>query len=338
MPPRLHPRNRNNAPYDFPALVAAVPELAPHLVAKPGGGTTLDFHNPVAVKRLNQALMRHHYGISAWDFPDSNLCPAVPGRADALHVIADLLARDNGGHIPHGPAIQGLDIGTGASLIYPLIGAVAYGWSFTATDIAVASLNAAEAILAANPAMAKRISLVRQPDPAKVFNGVVPSDGAFFDFTMCNPPFHSSAAEAEAGTRRKLRNLRGRDAGQRPTLNFAGVADELVCPGGELGFIRRMIAESAGWGRRVHWFTSLVSKAEHVKELERAIDAAGGRERVVLPMATGNKSTRVLAWTFLRDGERKVWREARWGKRATSRNATSKRSAGDGAARASGRR
>jgi len=31
--------------------------------------------------------------------------------------------------------VRGLDIGTGASAIYPLLGARVYGWSFLGTDI-----------------------------------------------------------------------------------------------------------------------------------------------------------------------------------------------------------
>jgi 23S rRNA (adenine1618-N6)-methyltransferase len=310
-PPRLHPRNRNNAPYDLEALVKTLPSLAAHIVAKPGGGDrTINFQDPAAVRRLNEALMAHHYGISGWHFPEANLCPAVPGRADALHVIADLMARENGGRIPVGSGISGLDIGTGASLVYPLIGAVEYGWSFVATDIAPESLASAEAILAANPAWSEHISCLLQSEASSIFEGVMP-EGTFFDFTMCNPPFHASAEEAAAGTRRKWQNLKASKV--KPTaLNFGGVARELVCSGGELGFIQRMIQESHGFGRRALWFTTLVAQQKHLPPLLHSLKQIGAAEVHTLPLNTGNKASRLLAWTFLDGQQREVWRAARW--------------------------
>jgi 23S rRNA (adenine1618-N6)-methyltransferase len=43
--------------------------------------------------------------------------PSIPGRADYIHYIADLLAESNNGIIPRSWD-QGLDIGIGANCIY----------------------------------------------------------------------------------------------------------------------------------------------------------------------------------------------------------------------------
>ncbi len=78
-----------------------------------------------------------------------------------------------------------------------------------------------------------------------------------FDAMMCNPPFHASLAEAEAGSRRKWKNLGHGDTDKR---NFGGQGGELWFPGGEAAFVRRMVAESAKLRTNARWFTALISK------------------------------------------------------------------------------
>jgi 23S rRNA (adenine1618-N6)-methyltransferase len=300
----LHPRNRHRGRYDFPRLIAACPALARFVARNRHGDESVDFADPEAVKTLNRALLAEAYGISAWQLPDGCLCPPIPGRADYLHHLADLLAADHGGTIPRGPAVRVLDVGVGASCIYPLIGHAEYGWSFVGTDIDAAALASAQRIVRANR-LATVIALRRQPAPARVFAGVLQADEDF-DLAMCNPPFHASAAEARAGSLRKWRNL-GKPAqlaGREPALNFGGAGAELWCPGGEGGFVRRMIAESARIPERCRWFTSLVSKESSLPGLLAALRAAGAADARTIAMAQGQKRSRVLAWTFL-DGRRR---------------------------------
>jgi hypothetical protein len=118
----LHPRNRHQGHYEFATLVAQSPALATHLVTTPAGTASVDFSDPLAVRALNRALLRSQYGIVHWDIPPGYLCPPVPGRADYVHGLADLLATDHDGVVPRGAAVRVLDIGVGASCIYPLIG------------------------------------------------------------------------------------------------------------------------------------------------------------------------------------------------------------------------
>lgn len=131
----LHPRSQHIGGYDFARLLEHVPELEVFTIRNPTGLTTIDFQNPEAVRMLNRALLKAYYNVEFWDIPANYLCPPIPGRADYIHHLADLLARDNGQKIPSGRKIKALDIGTGASLVYPLIGQSAYGWDFTGVDI-----------------------------------------------------------------------------------------------------------------------------------------------------------------------------------------------------------
>jgi 23S rRNA (adenine1618-N6)-methyltransferase len=81
-------------------------------------------------------------------------------------------------------------------------------------------------------------------------------------------------------------------------LNFGGQASELWCEGGELGFVQRMIAESARVPRACRWFTTLVSKSEHVPRLRQALRAVNAAEVRTIDMTHGQKKSRILAWSF----------------------------------------
>ena len=306
----LHPRNRHRERYDFVRLVQANPALAKFVKATPDGDASIDFADPKAVKALNQALLIQFYDIREWDIPARYLCPPIPGRADYLHVIADLLAVSNRGVIPTGASIRALDIGTGANIVYPLIGHREYGWRFVGSDIDMTALNNARRIIDAN-GLAQMIEVRHQRDPAAIFEGVVLADEPF-DFTLCNPPFHASLEAATSGSRRKWQNLGKAGKHGEPVLNFGGRATELCCEGGEEAFVGRMIAESQAMASHCLWFTTLISKAATLPGVYRALKKTGAAEVHTLEMAQGQKQSRIVAWTFLNDSQHHAWRNRHW--------------------------
>ena len=288
----MHARNRFAAPYDFARLQRVVPALCEYLRTSPAGSTTIDFASPAAVRLLNKALLLDAYDLDFWDLPADALCPAVPGRLNYIHLLADLLGANELGRLAGG--IRGLDIGTGASLVYPLLAVAEYGWHMTGSDIDATALRAAEAIVKLNPRLGKRITLRHQRQRNQLFKGVIRPDEQF-DFTMCNPPFFASAKLAEAATREKWRKLRGDDSS---LLNFGGQAHELWTPGGEPAFLQRMIRESVGFRQHVRWFTTLVSQRRHLREAKRQLRRVQAHEVRVLDYTVGNKQHQVLAWRF----------------------------------------
>jgi 23S rRNA (adenine1618-N6)-methyltransferase len=289
----LHARNRFRTGYDFPRLVACSPDLSAFLAPNVHGDVSIDYANPAAVKALNRALLKSAYGLN-WDVPPGYLCPPIPGRSDYLHLLADLIGGVHGARA----SVAVLDIGTGANCIYPLLGASEYGWRFVASEIDPVALRWARRLVADNRGVADLIECRRQTSAAECFTGVV-KPGESFDLSMCNPPFHTSAAAAAEGNLRKRRHLGGRAYATRG-LNFGGTSRELWCAGGELAFVQRMIAQSAQRPALCGWFTTLVSKGAHLPRLRQALTTAGAVGVRILEMSHGQKQSRILAWSFRR--------------------------------------
>ena len=299
----LHPRNLHRYGYDFPALLNSYPQLAQYVSKNAYGNLSIDFADPLAVKALNAALLKQHYTIVDWDIPEGALCPPIPGRADYIHYIADLLELDApaANRADASPGVTLLDIGTGANGIYPLIACQLYGWQCVGSDINPQSLDNVAAIIAKNPGLQERFTLRTQHDKNHIFEGIIQA-GEFFDVSVCNPPFHASQEEALKGSRRKLNNLarnRGDKTATSAKLNFGGQAAELWCKGGEQAFLKKMIKESQAFSTQCCWFTSLVSKAENLKPATRLIRKLGAVDVREIEMKQGNKITRILAWTFI---------------------------------------
>ena len=306
---RLHPRNKHRERYDFKQLIVSCPELAPFVRMNDYDDESIDFFNPEAVKMLNRALLKHFYGVVNWNIPPGYLCPPIPGRADYIHHIADILGSRQA-EIPIGNQIKCLDIGVGANCVYPIIGNKEYGWSFIGSDIDPISIESASEIIATNPGLSGHVDLRLQQDSKSIFRGIIQPD-EFIDLTICNPPFHASLAEAQSGTVRKLRNLKQKKIA-KPILNFGGQQNELWCEGGEEQFVRNMILQSKQFASSVFWFSTLISKQSNLENAYKSLKKVEALEVKTIPMGQGNKTSRIVAWTFLSLEQQQKWMTKRW--------------------------
>ncbi|MFD2514019.1 23S rRNA (adenine(1618)-N(6))-methyltransferase RlmF [Pontibacter locisalis] len=310
----LHLRNRHRDRYDFKQLIKSCPELRPFVKLNAYSNESIDFFDPQAVKMLNKALLVHFYGIKGWDIPQNYLTPPIPGRADYIHHAADLLGAANQGRIPKGQKVKCLDVGVGASCVYPIIGNKEYGWSFIGADIDPVSIESAKKIVESNPTLKGSVELRLQKNPRDIFQGIIKEDERI-DLTLCNPPFHASLAEAQAGTLRKLSNLQQKKI-TKPTLNFGGQNAELWCEGGEQRFVKDMVYQSKQFSTSCFWFTTLLSKQANLKPVLQALKDVKAFEVKTIAMSQGNKVSRIVAWTFLTQEQQKKWVEAKWNKRS----------------------
>ena len=304
----LHPANPHPGGYDMTALTQSYSALTPFLLSTPRGEQSIDFADPLAVKTLNQALLAHHHQLHFWDLPPGYLCPPVPGRLDYLLHLADLLKSSHQGKMPKSRQFRLLDVGCGANLIYSLLATRYFGWQVLASDIDQGALQHAAKLLEQHQLSAK-IELRQQAKAQDIFDHLLQAC-EYIDVTLCNPPFHRSAEEAAAGSSRKRENLGL--ASDAAALNFAGLSHELWCEGGELAFIQRMMQQSVAVGHQVYWFSSLVSKKEHVVSLQATLKKLGVTGQQVVEMAQGNKQSRFIAWTFLTPAQQQLWRQHRW--------------------------
>ena len=299
----LHKRNKHRERYDFKALSKSCPELAPFVAVNEFNDESIDFFNPEAVKVLNKALLMHHYNVEFWDIPAKYLCPPIPGRADYIHHIADLIYENQHEYVEvKKPEIRCLDIGVGANCIYPIIGAAVYGWSFVGSDIDPIAIRSAKAIGKANSFLNKKLEVRLQENPKHIFNSIIQA-GERFDICICNPPFHSSAKAAERASLRKLKNLKKKNP-DTAVLNFSGQSNELWVKGGEAKFVIDMVYQSKEFAKSCKWFSTLVSKKDNLENVYKALKNVGAAEVKTIEMGQGNKVSRIVAWSFYKPQNR----------------------------------
>jgi len=291
----MHKNNKHKKGYNFKELTQAHSALETFVFVNDyNSNETIDFANPEAVKALNVALLKSFYNIDFWKFPDAHLCPPIPGRVEYIHHLNDLLK-------PYKlkDAIRVLDVGIGATCIYPLLGHSEYNWSFVGTDIDPKSLANAQMIIDKN-GLSKVVKLRLQTEKSLIFKGIIePTD--CFALSMCNPPFYRSEQEALEAAQRKMKGL----GNASPIRNFSGTANELWFEGGEKAFLHNYLYESSLYKTQCFWYTSLVSKKDLVKSMQKSLQKLGATQVKVINMQLGNKISRVVAWTFLTPAQMK---------------------------------
>ena len=109
---------------------------------------------------------------------------------------------------------------------------------------------------------------------------------------MMNPPFYASEAEMLESAKAKQRT---------PNSACTGAAVEMICPGGEVAFVKRLIEESAlGQAKeKVQWFTSMLGKLASVGVLAEALKEKGCANWAVTEFVQGQKTRRwAVGWSW----------------------------------------
>lgn len=163
--------------------------------------------------------------------------------------------------------------GTGASCIYPILGCALHAdWEFAASDIDSDSLESARHIITDlrnnsslekqprlpaakhTKSLAQRIHLFPRSDrqalllnrkdlaPLQPIGCSSRGDELLYHVSMCNPPFYESEEDMQ-------RSLQAKS--EPPSAICHGSAGEMICEGGEVSFISRMITESADLSEQV---------------------------------------------------------------------------------------
>ncbi|OUC48371.1 hypothetical protein D917_01229 [Trichinella nativa] len=219
---RMHPRNfyRNNPP-NFAELALQYPDFRQHCAIDIYGKVNFNFKNPDAIRALTNVLLKKDFGLSI-EIPPDSLVPRIPGRLNYIHWLQDLAAS----HFPD-ESVRCIDIGSGASCIYPLLGAKVCGWKFIAVEKLPDAIECARKNVMKNN-LQNLISVVEVDGPINLYN-VVEQLGTemICSFCMCNPPFFDSQRKEGPG------NLSFPSRRPAPHSCTVGRHEEMFADGGE---------------------------------------------------------------------------------------------------------
>uniref|UniRef100_A0A914DWJ5 U6 small nuclear RNA (adenine-(43)-N(6))-methyltransferase n=1 Tax=Acrobeloides nanus TaxID=290746 RepID=A0A914DWJ5_9BILA len=294
----MHPKNpyKDNPP-DFQYLAKKFPEFRAYCTLDIGGKVHLNFEDPDAVRVLAQTLLREDFDLDV-ELPSNSLIPRVPQRLNYILWIDDLL-KYNG----FNENVIGIDIGTGASCIYPLLGAKLYGWHFFATDVDKESIRVAEINVEKN-FLSEHI-LVLPTDGKHALQDVIRYCGSVpVTFCMCNPPFFLLEESSkkfipdESGVLKNLCGLTVDSTRNGPRSVTVAKEHELAIEGGEVAFVSKIIEESVALQKAVRIYTSMVGKKASMVQLKKKLSRLTNVNYTVSTLSQGRTQRWVLAWSF----------------------------------------
>ncbi|PVV01150.1 hypothetical protein BB560_004443 [Smittium megazygosporum] len=229
--------------------------------------------------------MSHFFNLRI-SIPKENLCPKVQNRLNYITWIAELIDDYIAG--PE-EILYGVDIGTGASCIYPLLGTAIYNnWRFIATEKDPLSLDSAQYNVFQNN-LTNVIQLIKVDSSDSILDFSNPVFPELITFTMCNPPFYSSTEEAKDLEKMKSQKIHGLS---RYTTN------EGIVAGGECSFLTQMVEQSVGFSKRVIWFTSMVGKKSTLKFVTAKLNQVKAKRIITGTLKQGRTTRWTVAWTF----------------------------------------
>ncbi|XP_038182257.1 RNA N6-adenosine-methyltransferase METTL16 [Arvicola amphibius] len=286
----MHARNRyKDKPPDFAYLASKYPDFKQHIQINLNGRVSLNFKDPEAVRALTCTLLREDFGLSI-DIPLERLIPTVPLRLNYIHWVEDLIGHQDS---DKSTLRRGIDIGTGASCIYPLLGATLNGWYFLATEVDDMCFNYAKKNVEQNN-LSDLIKVVKVPQKTLLMDALKEESEIVYDFCMCNPPFFANELEAQGVNSRNSR---------RPppsSVNTGGIT-EIMAEGGELEFVKRIIHDSLQLKKRLRWYSCMLGKKCSLAPLKEELRIQGVRKVTFTEFCQGRTMRWALAWSFYDD-------------------------------------
>ncbi|XP_068236173.1 RNA N6-adenosine-methyltransferase mettl16 [Palaemon carinicauda] len=328
-PPKLHkfmhPRNPYRTLPSFKNLAQKYAGFRSHCKYELDGKVRLNFKDPSAVRELTTCLLDQDFNLKV-RIPEGRLVPTLPLRFNYLLWIEDLLNL-SGCRSMQKELVIGLDIGCGASCIYPLLAAKQNGWYMLATEADEINFDCAVSNVK-NNSMENHI-VIRKVEQDVILKGLLEDeeivndtekfrnhqtstklesseemqteltdvshqkteDGYLLDFMMCNPPFFGSIEETDSMS--KSRKDRG-----EPRSAATGSVQETVTEGGEVSFICQMIDESVLSREKIRIFSSMIGTKSHVKEVKDKLRSVSPAHTAVVEFCQGRTMRWGIAWTF----------------------------------------
>jgi len=156
------------------------------------------------------------------------------------------------------------------------------------SDIDTHSLNHAQRNVDANK-LSDRIKLT-QTTPSDPLIPLHKLGVSRLDFVMCNPPFYSSEEDMS-------RAYYGKEL--PPSAVCTGSTNEMICEGGDVGFVSRILTESLVLRERVQWYSSMLGRLASAQQLVAKLREHSITNFAVTNLKAGHKTRRwAVAWSF----------------------------------------
>lgn len=187
--------------------------------------------------------------------------------------------------------VLGVDIGTGASAIYPLLACKTRPqWRVFAMEIDETSAEWARKNVELNELSQNiRVTPVKGDSPPMIPE-VIQKRSEPADFCMTNPPFYKSLEDMQNSKLNKTAS---------PHATCTGWEREMIYPGGDEGFVNRIIDESLKLREKVRWYTAMLGKLESLENIVKRLRREGITNFAVTCLQAGNKTKRwAVGWSF----------------------------------------
>ncbi len=263
---------------DFKFLSEEFPEFKKHVYINKYGGYSINWKNPNSIKELVKTILNKFFNITYYEIPENFLIPTLTSRYNYLNYINKLFTKLE---IENKEKIL-IDIGTGANLIYPLLGYKLYNWKFIASEINEDAINIGKKIIKENN-LEKEILIIKQNDSKKIFENIINFNNKYL-CSICNPPFF------DINTEIKKDNLYTDNE-----YNY----NEVYCEGGEIFFIKEMIKESYIYKKNIFLFSSLIGRKSNMKKIYSVMKNL--KEMSLLKKITikqGKNARWIIIWSF----------------------------------------
>lgn len=276
----MHPRSPFfHADPDFAKLGRKYDALAKYVK-----GNSIDFQCPDAIRALNTALLLEHFNLDVILVRD-RLCPIVPNRLNYALWIEDLVAETCDVEV-----IRGIDVGTGASAIYPLL-LCRRNTSYEMLALEADELSLAHAINNVNRNdLSTRITCLRSDlEDHRLLTQHDSISSGSFQFTMCNPPFYSSIDDIETSLNMKTYAAEG---------HCEGAECEMITEGGEVEFTMKLLQESLVLLEKIQWYTTMLGKLSSLQAVVNILRERQISNYAITELIQSKTRRWVVAWSF----------------------------------------
>ena len=269
---------------DFLTLIKEFPELKKYILKQNEDNEEefqFDWSNNELSLLMDKSILNYYFNIKYYDIPKGFLIPPIPSRINYINLINSIITKlIKDINIKN---IIGIDIGTGANIIYPILGYSIYKWKFICTEINKEAYNNAKLILQKNN-LENNINIIKQNNKDNIFISILNRENKYI-FSMCNPPYYNYENE-----------IKLEDKKRDNEYNF----DEIYYKNGEYGFFQRYFEESICYKNNVFLYTILIGKKINAENIYDKLSSYSDIIKIynMQKILTGNNVRYMIYWSF----------------------------------------